>query len=318
MASGRPLAKAAAADYAVLYAEHGDFLRGYCYRLTGSLADAHDLVQETFVRAIESPPRDTTSPWRPWLVRVATNLLRDERRRTVREYDGAWLPAPLDTAAEGWWRSGLERDVEARYEVVESVTFAFLLALETLGPTQRAVLLLRDVYDYSTRECAEALALTEANVKTTLHRARRALVEYDRARRPPTAASSAETASALERLLACFASGDAAAMEALLARDVVATSDGGGRFYAARKPVRGRDKVVVFFGNIGREGGGPVRFLAREINGLPAVVVEREAPDRFARRFVFAIELGGDGLVRRTYAVLNPEKLGSLRPPSAL
>jgi RNA polymerase sigma-70 factor (ECF subfamily) len=301
-----------ATDYAALYAEHGDFLRGYCYRLTGSLADAHDLAQETFVRAIESPPRDTSAPWRPWLVRVATNLWRDRRRRAVREYDGAWLPAPIDTAVEGWWRAGLEHDAEARYQALESVTLAFLLALETLGPAQRAVVLLRDVYDYSTKECAEALALSEANVKTTLHRARRALAQYDRERRPPDARLEAETRSALERLLACFASGDARAMEALLARDVVAISDGGGKFYAARKPVRGRDKVVLFFGNIAREGGGRVRFDPREINGLPAVVVEREAPDRFARRFVFSVELDGDGLVRRTYAVLNPDKLGGV------
>ena len=245
-----------------LYREHGDFLRGYCYRLTGSVADAHDLVQEAFVRAIERPPRDTGTTWRPWLVRVATNLWRDRRRRERREYVGSWLPAPIDTATESWWSSGLGGDAFARYQAAESVTFAFLLALETLTPRERAVLLLRDVYDYSTRECAEALELSEPNVKTTLHRARRALAEYDRDRNPPTDRLRAETASALERLLSCFATRDAGAMAALLASDVEAISDGGGRFYAARKPVRGRDKVALFFSSIAREsdaGAGALR-----------------------------------------------------------
>jgi RNA polymerase sigma-70 factor (ECF subfamily) len=303
-------------DYAALYQEHGDFLRGYCYRLTGSVADAHDLVQETFVRAMESPPRDVETSWRPWLVRVVTNLLRDRLRRDRREYVGSWLPAPIDTAAESWWASGLGDDAEARYQAAESVTFAFLLALETLTPVQRAVVLLRDVYDYSTRECAEALELTEANVKTTLHRARRALEDYDHRRLPPTARVRAETAGALERLLACFSTQDVAAMETLLARDVQALSDAGGRFYAARKPVVGREKVALFFKNIAREGGGvPVRFSLREWNGLPGVLVERDSlPDRFAPRFTFAIEIDGEGLIRRTYSVLSPEKLtGAVR-----
>ena len=305
-------------DYSALYLEHGDFLRGYCYRLTGSVADAHDLAQETFVRALESPPRDTASAWRPWLVRVATNLLRDRRRRDRREYVGSWLPAPLDTTAEGWWRGGLDGDAEGRYQAAESVTFAFLLALETLTPIQRAVLLLRDVYDYSTRECAEALELSEPNVKTTLHRARRALAAYDHERLPPAARVKEETAGALARLVACFSSRDAAAMEALLARDVEAWSDGGGRFYAAQKPVRGRAKVAIFFANIAREGGGvPVRFEARELNGLPGVLIVRGGvPDRFAPRWAFAVEIDAEGLVRRTYSVLNPDKLGGVSFPA--
>jgi RNA polymerase sigma-70 factor (ECF subfamily) len=300
-----------ALDYDAVYREHGDFLRGYCYRLTGSVADASDLVQESFVRAIERPPRDTTAPWRPWLVRVATNLLRDRRRREKREYIGTWLPAPVDTASEAWWSSGLADDVASRYEAAESVTFAFLLALERLSPRERAVLLLRDVYDYSTRECADALELSEPNVKTTLHRARRALEDYDRTRNPPNAQVRASTASALERLLSCFASGDAAAMAALLASDVETISDGGGRFYAAKKPVRGRDKVMLLFASISRESAdAPARYIAREWNGLPGLMIERDGlPPKFAPRYTFTIEVDAAGLIRRAYAVLNPAKL---------
>jgi len=298
-------------DFAAVYREHGDFLRGYCYRLTGSVADASDLVQESFVRAIERPPRDTTAPWRPWLVRVATNLLRDRRRREKREYIGSWLPAPVDTASESWWSSGLADDVAGRYEAAESVTFAFLLALERLTPRERAVLLLRDVYDYSTRECADALELSEPNVKTTLHRARRALAEYDRTRNPPNGRVRASTATALERLVSCFATQDAAAMAALLASEVETISDGGGRYYAAKKPVRGRDKVAIFFSHIAREGGGAApRYVVHEWNGLPGLMIERDGmPAGFAPRYTFAIELDASGLIRRCYAVLNPSKL---------
>jgi RNA polymerase sigma-70 factor (ECF subfamily) len=263
------------------------------------------------VRAIERPPLDTSASWRPWLVRVATNLWRDRRRRERREYVGSWLPAPIDTATESWWSAGVGDDAFGRYQAAESVTFAFLLALERLTPAQRAVLLLRDVYDFSTRECAEALDLSEPNVKTTLHRARRALADYDRARNPPSARLAADTAGALERLLSCFATQDAAAMAALLASDVQALSDGGGRFYAAKKPVIGRDKVARFFSSIAAEGGeGPVRFVPHQWNGLPGVMVERGGlPDRYAPRFTFAVELDREGLIRRTYAVLNPDKL---------
>src|SRR5262249_19218687 len=84
-----------------LFRNHGRFLWGLCYRMTGSAADADDLVQETFVRAIERPPRVLDRPWRPWLVRVAMNLARDQlRRRRRRKYPGTWLPAPIDTSEE--------------------------------------------------------------------------------------------------------------------------------------------------------------------------------------------------------------------------
>jgi RNA polymerase sigma factor (sigma-70 family) len=164
------------------FREHRGFLWGLSYRLVGDAADADELVQETFLRALTRPPRDLERPWRPWLTRVAVNLGRDLlRRRRRRRYDGPWLPAPVPTDAAGL--SGEPADPapgpDARYDRLESVTFAFLLALEALSPAQRAVLLLRDVFDYSVREAAEALLMSEANVKTTHLRARRVMESYD-------------------------------------------------------------------------------------------------------------------------------------------
>src|SRR5438046_6362126 len=163
-------------------------LWGLCYRMTGNAADADDLVQETFVRAIEKPPRRTDEPLRPWLVRVALNLSRDLlRARRRREYVGPWLPSPIETSDEAPGRRSLGeggppsheppvggidggRTLEGRYDLLESVSFAFLLALERLTPIQRGVLLLMDVFDYSVKETAAALDRSEANVKTTHHR----------------------------------------------------------------------------------------------------------------------------------------------------
>ena len=127
------------------------------YRLTGSVEDAEEIVQDTFTRAIERPPPRTDKPWRPWLVRVAVNLSLDAlRRRKRRRYPGPWLPVPL---SESEALEPLQRRVaepaegpEARYALRESATFAFLAALEALSPRQRAVLLLAEVFEYSARE----------------------------------------------------------------------------------------------------------------------------------------------------------------------
>src|SRR5437868_10514213 len=136
-----------------IFDEHKRFLWGICYRMTGSAADAEDIVQDTFVRALEKPPTDMEAPLRPWLVKVALNLSRDQlRRRRRREYFGPWLPSPVSTEDDGplpiYEPTAPGISPVARYDLLESVTLAFLLALEVLTPAQRAVLLLRDVFDY--------------------------------------------------------------------------------------------------------------------------------------------------------------------------
>src|ERR1043165_8386731 len=160
-------------------------LWGLCYRMTGNAPDAEDLGQETFVRALERPPRRTDEPMRPWLVRVAMNLSRDLlRRRRRRDYTGPWLPSPVATDEESLPSfepaAPAADSPAARYDLLESISFAFLLALEALTPQQRAVLLLRDVFDYSTSDTSNALDMTEANVKVVLLRARRKMSEYNK------------------------------------------------------------------------------------------------------------------------------------------
>ena len=164
------------------YALHRDFLWGLCYRMTGSAADADDIVQDTFERALRSPPADAERSLRPWLARIAINLSCDHlRRRKLTPYRGTWLPEPVPTETlRGAGDQGASAD--ARYELLESTTFAFLLALEALSPTQRAVLLLRDVFDYSVRETAAALELSEGRLRRAALRADRQAAQADRAR----------------------------------------------------------------------------------------------------------------------------------------
>ena len=312
------------AAYAEAFRSHQRFLWGLCYRLTGCAADADDVVQETFVRALAHPPEGTGESWRPWLVRVAMNLGRDVLRRRKRQgYVGPWLPSPIETGNEESPPAyepevGPTMTTEGRYELLESVSFAFLLALEALTPQQRAVLLLRDVFDYSVHATAEALGLSESNVKTTHHRARRVMQAYDRSRRLPTRELQEQTRAALGRFVAALAEQDVTAVEALLAESVRAVNDGAGEFFAARVPILGAARVARFHLNITRRHGADGLFAIRSINGLPALVGEFSAVRRGEPpRIVMQCELGADGRIERLHSVVASRKLTAIRFPPA-
>jgi RNA polymerase sigma-70 factor (ECF subfamily) len=286
---------------------HRRLLWGLGYRMTGSAADADDVLQETLTRAVEHPPQRQDEPLRPWLVRVAMNVARDVlRRRKRRDYVGPWLPSPLDPDDQ----PEAAPAIDARYEARESASYAFLAALETLTAQQRAVLILRDVLDYSVVETADALSLTEANVKTTHHRARKAMRTYDTSRRPPSTALATETRAALERFLGAILGGDATTAEACLAEGVRLVSDGGGEFHAALRPVLGKDRVTRFFLGLIRKIGAVGRVEVRSLNGLPAVVAEYDVPRAgWGRRFVMRCDVGADGRMQEIHIVVAPQKL---------
>jgi RNA polymerase sigma-70 factor (ECF subfamily) len=296
-------------------------LWGLCYRMTGNAADADDLVQETFVKAIERPPRNLDQPLKPWLVSVAINLSRDLlRRRKRRGYIGEWLPTPVPTddaeSPASYEPPAPSTDSPAaRYEMLESISFAFLLALEALTPLQRAVLLLRDVFDYSTSEAATALEITEASAKVLLHRARRRMQEYDKERSIPDAARRAATQEALEQFLLCLKTRDTARLERLLSEDAVSISDGGGEIAAALNPVRGRQRVARFITGLAEKAGPMPRVTMTLLNGLPALLVEIEEQDRrpgVAPKFTIHFEVDSQGRIRRLNTVVAPSKLSSL------
>ncbi|WP_437732833.1 sigma-70 family RNA polymerase sigma factor [Sorangium sp. So ce1335] len=303
---------------AASYREHERFLWALSYRLTGSAADADDIVQETFVRALEHPPARTDEPVRPWLARVALNLGRDAlRRRKRRAYDGPWLPSPIETEPEPPSFEIPGRDgTEGRYDLLESASFAFLIALEALTPQQRAVLLLRDVFDYSVQETADALGLSEASVKTTHHRARRALEPYDRERCRPSPELVERSGAALVRFLQTLATQDVSAIEALLSEDVRVVNDANGEFKAARRIVVGANRAARLFAGLLRwEGGGALGHELRLVNGLPAIVIERvPGLPGAAPRYVLRCDIDAHGRITAIHVVLASEKLTAVRP----
>lgn len=298
-------------------------LWGLCYRMTGNAADADDLVQETFVRAIEKPPRRTDEPMRPWLARVAVNLSRDLLRRRKRQgYVGPWLPSPIPTNEESPASyeppAPTEDSPVARYDLKESISFAFLLALEALTPSQRAVLLLRDVFDYSTGETAEALALSEANVKVLLLRARRKMSDYDKRGADLSPEKQAATRRALEQFLLYLEARNSAGIEKLLAEDVINISDGGGEVTAARQVVRGRDRVLRLILGLATKVLNNPRFEFLSLNGLPALLVsDLRTSATVANRYTVQIEVDDDGRIRGLYSVLAPSKLSAVDSKSS-
>jgi RNA polymerase sigma factor (sigma-70 family) len=281
--------------------------------MTGVAADADDVVQETFARAVEAPSPLRESDLERWLVRVATNLSIDcLRRRKRRQYDGPWLPSPLETA------DALDIFDEAApgaqsVERAEQVSYAFLVALEALSPRARAVLLLVDVLDYSVAEVAGILETTDNNVRVLLHRARRALERFD-----VDVVASPEVCKrqrvALEKLLLCMVNQDAAGMAALLTDDVCSLTDGGGRYTALREPLVGRAAVARFHLQTAHRRAAVSRTEFRWINGVAAlVVVTRPLRPQMAPRLVLRCEVDAHGRIRELHTILNPRKLTAVR-----
>jgi RNA polymerase sigma-70 factor (ECF subfamily) len=298
--------------------EHRHFLWGLCYRMTGNAADAEDIVQDTFARALEKPPANTRAPWRPWLAKVAMNLSRDRlRRRRRQQYFGPWLPSPviaddhdqlaIDPAAAS------EHSPVARYELMESITLAFLVALEALTPAQRAVLLLRDVFDYSTLETAETLDMTENNVKVTLHRARQIMEAYDKRRVWHLSERADQLQVTLQRFLSKLAAGDVESLKQMLAADVVLVTDGGGEINALDEPVFGRDKVLRLIEKLYEAYRGVTSTLVQIVNGEPAILIYRsQVKPGHASFFTMHCELNEGLQMQRLHFVFAPSKLSAL------
>jgi RNA polymerase sigma factor (sigma-70 family) len=298
------------------FEDHRSFLWGLCYRVTGSASDADDVVQETFIKALEHSPDRLAEP-RPWLVRVAVNLSRDLlRRRRRRVYIGEWLPDPIETNETLPSYEPIVRGretLEGRYDLMESVSIAFLQALEALSPTQRAVLLLCDVFDYTAAEAAAALDLSQGNIRTIHHRARRLMGKYDQKRTVPTAANRERTSGALKRFLDLLANGDVRGIERMLADDVRAVADGGGEFTATRRAIVGPQKVARFFVKLALSRKTGMRTRLVILNGLPAAFLEFDKPmSRRPPKLAFAIDLDSEGLLSRLWVVASSRKLTAI------
>ena len=272
------------------------------YRMLGSVAEAEDVVQEALLRvhrALEHG-QQIDSP-RAYAATVTTRLAIDELRsaRSRRErYVGEWLPEPILTDS---------RDDPARQaEMADSLSLAMLVLLETLSPEQRAVLLLRDVFDYGYDEIARIVGKNEDNVRQLASRAR-AHVE---AGRPRFQTSREQREELARRFLAAVQDGDLAGLESLLAHDVVLTGDGGGKVPALARPLSGRSRVARALINWVRIGaripGASMRPV--EVNGTSGALL-LDGDGRLLA--VWALEISG-GEVTGLNSIVNPEKLRHL------
>jgi RNA polymerase sigma-70 factor (ECF subfamily) len=279
-------------------------LFGLAYRMLGSSADAEDLLQETFVRWQETSQTDIESP-RAFLVtiltRVCINHLQSARVKRE-EYFGQWLPEPLVT--------GPRHNPFVSFSMGESLSVAFLLLLERLTPVERAVLVLREAFDYEYSEIASILDQSEPSCRQVLRRARRHIRE-DRARFD---ASREQQQELLRKFSEASSQGDLQGLLALLSRDAIFYSDGGGKAPALPKPIHGAEHIArgILEGIRRLVPKNLVRRFA-EINGQPGIVTFLE--DRpFS---VFTLDVN-DGLVSRIYVITNPEKLKRLPPLASL
>ncbi|TQF68246.1 RNA polymerase sigma-70 factor [Rhodococcus spelaei] len=280
------------------FVTHRGLLFTVAYEMLGTAVDAEDVVQETWLRWADVDRAEVRDP-RAYLVRMVTrqalNRLRTESRRRE-EYVGEWLPEPMLTGP----------DVAEDAELAENVSIAMLTVLETLGPTERAVFVLHEVFATPYREIAEVVGKTPAAVRQIGHRAR----EHVAARRPRVQVGRSEQQAVVEKFMAAVASGDMQALLDVLAPDVVVVADGGGVVTAARKPIIGALRVATF---LARAATFP-DFAATTawFNGMPGARFD-VGGGATAVSVVVA-----DGRITRIYAMRNPHKLGWLDRPAEL
>jgi RNA polymerase sigma-70 factor (TIGR02957 family) len=280
------------------FVTHRGLLFTVAYEMLGSATDAEDVVQETWLRWAGVDQVEVRDP-RAYLVRIVTrqalNRLRTVSRRRE-DYVGEWLPEPLLTGP----------DVADDAELAENVSIALLTVLETLGPVERAVFVLHEVFDTPYDEIAEVVGKTPAAVRQIAHRAR----EHVAARRPRMQVDRAQQEATLEKFMAAITSGDVQGLVEVLAPNVVLIADGGGLVRAARKPLVGAETVVAFLARVADLS--QLVATTASLNGMPGARFDLGGE-------VTAVSLViEDGRITWIYAMRNPNKLGRLEEVAEL
>ena len=283
------------------FEEHRRLLFDIAYRLLGSVADAQDMVQETYLRWQQATDETIRSP-RAWLTTVTTRLCLNHLQlaRVKREtYVGPWLPEPLvDEHAS---------DPAVAAQLADSLSLAFLVLLERLSPTERAVFILRESFESDFSDIARIVGKSEANCRQILSRARQRLDAH----RPRYDVSPAEAEKLVAPFVAALRSGDLEGMLARLAENVVLVADAGGRPGALLQPLQGAQSVArAMLHAIRKHGLEPAAIRRATVNGLPGFV----RYDGAEARAVLAFGLAG-GRIQSVFVVSNPEKLRHLRRP---
>jgi RNA polymerase sigma-70 factor (ECF subfamily) len=292
-------------DVGELSQELRPLLFSIAYRMLGGVAEAEDIVQEAFLRwhrALASGT-EVESP-KAYLATVTTRLSIDHLRtaRARREsYVGPWLPEPLVTESEA--------DVAQHAEMADSLSMAFLVLLETLSPVERAVFLLREVFEYGYDEIAQIVEKSEANCRQILARARHRV----EASTPRFETSRSQRDELARRFFAACEQGDMDGLLDLLTADVVFVGDGGGKGQGLREPASGRERVArLLLGLFVRGAALGASIRPVQVNGQPGAI-SLDAEGRVVNAFALDI---ADGRVQAIRSVVNPDKLGHLGPVS--
>lgn len=282
-----------------VFEEHRSLLFGVAYRMLGTVTEAEDAVQDAYLRfrAAEGPIHN----FRAFLVTVVTRLCLDNLKSahaTREQYIGPWLPEPIVS------RAGTEPSPEDTVDSEESVSYAFLVMLEELGPVERAVFLLREVFDYDYADISQVVNKSETACRQVFHRARQRVAE----RQHRHSVNYSQRVALTARFMQAAGEGDMAGLLELLSADVVAYSDGGGKRRAALRPIFGPDRVARFIVAAAKKDP-PVAFGLADVNGAPGVLLWGSEGDVHT---LLLLEADDDGRIGTLYAVRNPDKLAHI------
>lgn len=293
-----------ATEYALgrsaVFERHRGRLFAVAYRMTGTRADAEDIVQEAYLHWHRADANEIHSA-EAWLVSVVTRLSIDRLRKASAErkaYTGPWLPEPLF--------GGPPRSPEEQLELASDLSMAFMVLLERLAPVERAAFLLHDVFDCDYPDIARILRKSEAACRQVVHRAR----ERVRRDRPRFRAGEEDQRRLIEQFVRAASAGDEATLLSLFAEDATLTSDGGGVVPAARKVVTGRRRITHLYLVLARKFGHRITHSILPMNGELGLVASLDGVPFSAISF----ETEG-GSILALYNVLNPDKLKGLRLP---
>jgi RNA polymerase sigma-70 factor (ECF subfamily) len=281
-----------------LFEEHRGLLFGIAYRMLGSVTDAQDMVQESYLRWQQAGDESIRSP-RAWLTTVVTRLCIShlQSARVKREaYVGSWLPEPLVDEQAG--------DPADASQLADSLSLAFLVLLETLNPTERAVFILREGFDCEFSDIARIVEKSEANCRQILARARKRIDE----RRPRYDVARTDADKLVATFVAAMRNGDVESLVASMADDVVLVLDAGGKPGALLRPIHGAEPIArVMINVLRRIGPAPGEVRPATINGLPGFVRFQDGQAQGVLAFGIA-----DGRIKALFSITNPDKLRHL------
>lgn len=291
------------ADRTQIFEDERARLMEIAYRMLGSVTDAEDAVQETYLRLHRTAVDDIRN-LPGWLTTVCGRLCLDRLKsvaRTRETYIGPWLPEPMEMAGAAAQDSALES--------YDTVSTAFLLMLERLSPVERAAFLLRDVFDYSYGEIATVLERSEPATRQTVHRARKRV----RDDKPRFGVDSERREQLTRAFFAALEAGNAAAFEATLSEDVEMWADGGGKAIAARNVITGATAVTRFFLGLVEKGLMTLDVEYRCVNGTTAAVITQDG----AMFAVLTVHVDPNGQISHIFSMRNPEKMAHIARATA-